>query len=157
MRPPPQHTRWSAIVGHGNEERKRAQGMRLLPCSTVKVANSSRVLPLSRAWPALANGPPSAPPLRRPVCGYGYMSRPPRDHATSLGIRPCHGDRAAIRVWCSQGKVHRLIEIKSADKPACRLRQVLEGGKKPKTAPRGSGSLDNRGPAMWPHLSSSFY
>src|SRR4029453_4499153 len=29
--------------------------------------------------------------------------------------------------------------------------------KTPKTAPRGSLSLDNWGPSMWPHLSSPFY
>jgi hypothetical protein len=41
--------------------------MRLLPCYTVKVANGSRVLPLSRAWHSLANGTRSATPLHRPV------------------------------------------------------------------------------------------
>jgi len=41
--------------------------MLLSPCHTVKVANGSRVLPLTRAWHSLANGTRSAIPLPRPV------------------------------------------------------------------------------------------
>jgi hypothetical protein len=47
---PPQHTLWYAIVEDGNEERRRLHIMRLLPFPAVIVVNSSRVLPLTRAW-----------------------------------------------------------------------------------------------------------
>jgi len=115
--------------------------MRLLPFSTVIGVNGSRVLPLSRAWHELANGTRSATPLSRPVGGYGSISRPPRDHVTSLGTRHCHGDRASIRVWCSQGGVHLLREIKSADETAGRRRQALERGKKAKNRSKGAVCL----------------
>ena len=41
--------------------------MRLSPCHAVMVVNSSRVLPLTRAWHELANGQRSAVLLHRPV------------------------------------------------------------------------------------------
>jgi transposase len=44
----------------------------------------------------------------------------------SFCTRHCHGDRASIRVWCSQGGVHLRNEITSADETGCRLRQALE-------------------------------
>src|SRR5215510_11060644 len=102
------------------------------PFHAVRVVNGSRVLPLSRAWHSLANGQRSALPLSRPVGGYGYISRPPRDKATSLCTRHCHGDRASRSVWCSHGEVHLRIEIKSANETDCRRRQALESGKKAK-------------------------
>ena len=96
--------------------------MRLLPFYTVIVVNGSRVLPLSRAWHSLAHATRAAIPLSRPVGGYRYISRPPRDHAPSLCTCHCHGDRASISVWCSHDGVHLRIEIKSADETDCRLR-----------------------------------
>ena len=102
------------------------------PFHAVRVVNGSRVLPLSRAWHSLANGTRSATLLSRPVGGYGYISRPPRDHTTPLGTRHCHGDRASISVWCSHGEVHLRIEIKSANETDSRRRQALESGKKAK-------------------------
>jgi len=71
------------------------------PSPAVRVVHGSRVLPLSRAWHSLANSTCSAIPLSRPVWGYGYVSRPQRDHLVSLCTRHCHGDRASISVWCS--------------------------------------------------------
>src|SRR5262245_17578981 len=122
MRPPPQHTSGYAIVGHSHEERRRPRIMRLPLFHAVKVANGSRVLPLSRAWPELANATRAAIPLRRPVGGYGYISRPHRDHAAFLGTRPCHGDRASLSVWCSHVGVHLSPDIKSGHATAYRLR-----------------------------------
>ena len=104
--------------------------MRLLPCSTVRVVNGSRVLPLSRAWHALAHATRAAIPLRRPVGGDRYIARPPRDHAPSLCTGHYHGDRASRSVWCSHDGVHLRSEIKSADETDCRLRSALERGKK---------------------------
>ena len=60
--------------------------MRLRPFSTVIGVNGSRVLPLSRAWHYLANGPRSATPLSRPVGGYGYISRPPETMRRLLAL-----------------------------------------------------------------------
>src|SRR4029453_16981831 len=127
MRPPPQHTCWYATVDNGPEQRRRPHRMRLLSVYTVRVVNGCRVLPLSRAWHSLANGQRSATPLSRPVGGDGDISRPPRDHAISLGTRHCHGDRASIRVWCSHSGVHLCIEITSEDATDGRLPSALEG------------------------------
>src|SRR5262245_7619160 len=107
------------------------------PFHAGRVVNGSRGLPRSRAWHSLANGQRSALPLRRPVGGYGYISRPPRDKAPSLGTRHCHGDRASRSVWCSHDGVHLRLELKSANETDCRLRQTLEGGKKAKNRSEG--------------------
>jgi hypothetical protein len=158
MRPPPQHTRWYALVGNGHEESRRPHGMRLPPFHTVRVINGSRVLPLTRAWHSLANGIRSAIPLNRPVGGYGDVSRPQRDKTASLCTRHCHGERASLSVWCShvlaapvsRNHVRTCDRLSTAPGPGTRE-------KSKKTARRGSVSLDNRGPSMWPLLSSPFY
>ena len=87
--------------------------MRLLPDYTVLVANGSRVLPLTRAWHSLVHGLHVAIPLRRPVGGYGDVSRPQRVTlsrvsaiVTPMAIEPQYVFGAAMV------GVHLLREIK---------------------------------------------
>ena len=121
--------------------------MRLRPFHTVRVANGSRVLPLTRAWHALANGHRSAALLPRPVGGYREVSRPQRDKRASLCTRHSLGERASRSVWCRHvlaAPVYR-NEVRTCD----RLSTALGPGtrkKSKKSAHRGRLSLDNRGP-----------
>jgi hypothetical protein len=63
------------------------------------LAHSGRVLPLPRAWPALASPTRAAGRLRRTVGGHPMRSRSPRSTPTVLCPRPARGDGTARRVW----------------------------------------------------------
>jgi hypothetical protein len=58
--------------------------MRLSPGPTVRVVHGCRALPLPRAWSSLVPGLHGAIPGRRPVGGYGDVSRPPRVPLSSV-------------------------------------------------------------------------
>ena len=100
------------------------------PFYTVHIANGFRVLPLARAWPSLANGTRAAIPLRRPVGGYGDISRPQSGKTASLCTCHSSGARASISVWCRHGLAAPVSRnyVRTCDRLS--TAQALERGKK---------------------------
>src|SRR5262245_45790546 len=94
--------------------------MRLSSFHTVRIVNGCRVLPRTRAWHSRAHGRHGSIPLRRPVGGYGYVSRPQRVTlsrgsaiVTSIAIEPQYVCGAAMV------GVHLRRETKLANETDC--------------------------------------